>query len=317
VDDDGIVRRHPFEELDLLVERRPRSYRACPACRAAVRQRSYSLRCRKCGTSLVADADFAGRVPPDGMLPFRIERDEAKKAFTVWLRSRRFAPGSLRAIRRAEEIEGVFFPFWSFSAQTATAYSGARGVRRFRSKNRSTIDARGNPQTQAETVNYTEWQRAQGHIDRYFDEIVVPGCSTLPDKMPDWPAGAVLPYSVPSVTGFGVVPYDVEPETAFKQAKARMTQGIARDIRADIGGAEQRIHSYNTTYHRSAFTLLLFPAWLISYSHRGVVRTALVNGHSGAIVGDRPYSGMKIALSGVLAAMVIAAAVTVVLVLRG
>lgn len=309
MDDRRIVRRHSFEDLDALPDRRPRSYLACPSCRTRVRQKSYSLRCRSCGASLVGDADFAGHVPPDGVLPFEVDRAAAKRTFTLWLRSRRFAPGSLRVIRRAEEIEGVYFPFWSFSAQTSTSYSGQRGVERYRSDSRSTTDARGNRQTRSTSVSYVEWQRAKGHIDRYFDGILVPGCSTLPDKLPEWPAASAEPYAVPSVEGFGVVPYDIEPETGFAWAKKRMGQNIDRDIRADIGGSQQRIHSFNTAYHRSEFKLLLLPAWLISYSHRGVVRTALVNGYTGAIVGDRPYSGTKIALVALAAALVVAAAV--------
>lgn len=306
VDEGGIVRRHAFEELDLLAGRQRRDYRACPSCGTKVRHKSYSLRCRSCGTSLLAGADFAGRVPPDGVLPFQVDRDEAKRAFARWLRSRRLAPGSLRGVKRLDEIEGVFLPYWSFSAQTSTTYSGQRGVGRFRSDVRTTTDAQGNRRQHSSTVSYTEWQRAKGQIDRYFDAILVPGCSIVADKLPPWPTGAVLPYSVPSVAGHGVVPYDIEPEDGFAQAKTRMGQDLDRDIRADIGGAQQRIHSYSTTHHRPGFTLLLLPAWMVTYSHRGVTRTALVNGHSGATVGDRPYSSAKLVVPALVAVAAVA-----------
>lgn len=308
MDDRGIVRRHPFEELAGLRHRQPRNYLTCPSCGKKVRQKTYSIRCRSCGSSLLAGADFSGRVPPDGVLPFEIERAEAKKIFTDWLRSRRLAPGGLRVIQRAEEIEGVFFPFWSISAQTSTTYNGQSGVTRYRTQTRAVTDARCVQRNETSTVTYIEWHRARGRVDRYFDEIVIPACSTLPAKLPTWPLDDVLPYEAPAVTGFGVVPYDIEPETGLARAKTRMRAGVAPAIRADIGGEQQRIHSYETSYHREVFSLLLFPAWLLSYRHQGVTRTAFVNGVSGEVIGDRPYSRVKIALLALLGAAVVGAA---------
>jgi hypothetical protein len=74
-------------------------------------------------------------------------------------------------------------------------------------------------------------------------------------------------------------------------------------------GNHQRVHDATTTYNDAAYTLLLLPAWLVSYVHDGKPWSVLVNGTSGEVVGERPYSGAKISLLVGVSALVVAAIV--------
>ncbi|MBR7839336.1 hypothetical protein KDL01_39110 [Actinospica durhamensis] len=176
-------------------------------------------------------------------------------------------------------------------------------------------------------------------MSRVFDGVVVPACSPLPDKLPRWPlaglcpppwaeASAVAgsrdvqdaPQYVPqdsraavSAPAPRVIAYDVDPGSAFSQATARMSTQIEEDVRLDIGGSAQQVNDLSTTYEDESCTLLLLPAWLVSYQHGTRGWSALVNGATGEVVGHRPYSSTKISL--LVAALVLAAAVVTLLVI--
>jgi len=67
-------------------------------------------------------------------------------------------------------------------------------------------------------------------------------------------------------------------------------------VRNDIGGDEQRIDSLSTSYSETTFKHLLLPVYAGAYRYNGKLFQILVNGRTGEIQGDRPYSVWKIAL---------------------
>jgi hypothetical protein len=73
-----------------------------------------------------------------------------------------------------------------------------------------------------------------------------------------------------------------------------MWPAIRSDIRSDIGGDEQRIHSHSTDYSDITFKHILLPIWISSYRFKEKVYRFLVNARSGEVQGERPYSWIKI-----------------------
>jgi hypothetical protein len=67
-------------------------------------------------------------------------------------------------------------------------------------------------------------------------------------------------------------------------------------VRSDIGGDEQRIESLDTDYYNVTFKHLLLPVYAGAYQYNGKLFQIVVNGRTGEIQGDRPYSVWKIAL---------------------
>jgi hypothetical protein len=71
---------------------------------------------------------------------------------------------------------------------------------------------------------------------------------------------------------------------------------IEGDVRADIGGDVQRIEDLSTHYSGITFKHLLLPVYAGAYRFNGKVFQIVVNGRTGEIQGDRPYSVWKILL---------------------
>ena len=99
----------------------------------------------------------------------------------------------------------------------------------------------------------------------------------------------------------------------FDVAREMMVEPIRRTIRADIGGDEQMIASMDTRYHDITFKHVLLPVWISAYRYRDRVFRFLVNGRTGEVQGERPWSPWKIAgaILGGLAVVAVIAAVVV------
>ena len=76
-----------------------------------------------------------------------------------------------------------------------------------------------------------------------------------------------------------------------------MAATIQQDIAHDIGGDHQRINSLDTRYGEIRYKHVLLPIWLSAFRFRDKTYRFVVNGRTGEVQGERPYSPFKIALA--------------------
>jgi hypothetical protein len=65
-------------------------------------------------------------------------------------------------------------------------------------------------------------------------------------------------------------------------------------VRRGIGGDEQRVESIKTSYSAITFKHLLLPVYVGAYRFGEKVCQVVVNGRTGEVQGERPYSFWKI-----------------------
>ena len=91
-------------------------------------------------------------------------------------------------------------------------------------------------------------------------------------------------------------------------ARAKMDRVIEGDVRRDIGGDVQQISSVDTALSDETFKHVLLPVWMAAYKYRGRTFRFIVNGQTGEVQGERPWSAWKIAFAVVLGLIVAGAA---------
>lgn len=84
-----------------------------------------------------------------------------------------------------------------------------------------------------------------------------------------------------------------------------MENKIREDIEDDIGGDRQIINTTNTDYNDITFKHILLPIWISAYKYNNKVYRFMINGRTGEVQGERPYSWIKITLAILLAIIVI------------
>lgn len=266
--------------------------------------------CPYCGAGLqIEDAHVAAdRVPVDAVLPFRIERDDAQTRLVAWVKSRWFAPSAFAREGARGRFTGVYSPYWTFDAATATSYRGERGEHYW-----VTVGSGKN----AHRVRRTRWYPAAGRFTRFFDDVLVYGASASSERsMPvahvraldPWPLERCLPFTDGALAGFLSRTYDVELRDAWVEGRQRIDAALRAEVMQRIGGDEQRIHSLRADYQALTYKHLLLPVWLLAYRWKDRPYRVAVNGATGEVCGERPYSAWKIAFA-VLGAAAIAAGV--------
>ena len=71
---------------------------ACRQCGMEVSfsESQFSTVCPMCGSTQIASAKQSAGIPPDGVIPFKIDKREAQERFKAWVKSRWFAPDDFK-----------------------------------------------------------------------------------------------------------------------------------------------------------------------------------------------------------------------------
>lgn len=282
----------------------------CPNCAAQVEfdPEVHAKECPFCATPVVTGTGTHRHIKPRAVLPFGLDEPTAHDAMNDWLGSLWFAPNGLQQYaRNGRKMQGIYVPYWTYDADTTSRYSGQRGTVYYETRrvvrNGKSANVR---------VAKVRWRSASGRVARFFDDVLVLASKSLPKKFTDalapWDLAALEPYTPEYLAGFRAEGYAVTLEEGFVEARAIMDGVIRRDIKFDIGGDRQRIHQVDTDVRDVTFKHILLPVWLAAYKYRGETYRFVVNGRTGKVQGERPYSAIKIALAVIVGAIIAAAA---------
>ena len=277
----------------------------CQGCGAESESRDIAHACTFCGGHLVVLDHPAGLVAPEAVVPFGLSDEQARTAFRGWVSSRWLAPSDLKKVGATEGLTGTYVPYWTFDAHTTTDYRGRRGDYYYVTRTRSVSDGRGGTRTETYQERRTRWRNASGRVMRFFDDVLTLGSrrieATKLEKMGPWRLEQAAPYAPGFLAGYDALRYDIDPQDAAKAARSKMETVIAEDVRRDIGGDEQRITSMDVHFRDVMFKLVLLPLFIATYVYGGQRWQVLVNANTGEVVGDRPWSKVKIAALVLLA----------------
>lgn len=292
---------------------------ACNSCGAVVTfiPPQTAGKCDFCGTQIVAQPKAADpMVAPEGVLPFVITQNQATAGLRQWINSRWFAPSALKLFAQPGAIQSVYLPFWTYDAYTTSHYTGERGEHYWETEYYTERDAQGNSEQKSRQVQKTHWYSASGTVERWFDDILVPATKSLPvnriEALEPWDLPELKPYDPAYLSGHKAQSYQVPMDEGFERAKQIAASVIDGDVRHNIGGDEQRVHDIATQYTAITFKHLLLPVYAGAYRFREKLFQIVINGRTGEIQGDRPYSALKI---GCLVVSILAVIIFIVLVL--
>ena len=281
----------------------------CPSCGAASQlpPNVTADRCPFCAAPLVAGSAYAHRsIQPRAVAPFEVKEADARQSFRRWLQGLWFAPNALQQAARADNgLKGIYIPFWTYDAASATPYTGERGTVYFEQERYVE-----NGREQVRQVERVRWTPCAGEVSVQFNNVLVPASSSIPkqhaDGLAPWRLEKLAPYRDDYVAGFTVEAYQTGLEPGFGLAQQQMEPAIREVICRDIGGDRQQILSMAPHYSDIAFQHILLPVWLSAYRYADKTYHFVVNGQTGTVRGERPWSAWKLA-GAILAALIVGA----------
>ena len=295
--------RHGIEAQLPDAETEMRHLSNCPNCGAAIEfdPTVHSADCPFCATPVVADPGASRRIRPRGVAPFVVTAEAARAAMQTWLGGLWFAPSGLTAYaQKGRALEGVYVPYWTFDAKTRSAYTGRRGTVYYETQSVMVQDGQGRAHTEMRQVARVSWASASGRVQRFFDDVLVLASHSLPQSHTEallpWDMTQLEPYQPEYLAGFRAETYTLSLDDGMDEARAYMDRMIDRDVRFDIGGDRQEVQQVETDVSDVTFKHVLLPVWSAAYRFRGTSYRFVVNGQSGKVEGERPWSWLKIAV---------------------
>ena len=275
----------------------------CDACGAGFKFANsiHAGECPFCGTAIVTNTAQTRPITPKSLLPFQINQQEAKQRFRNWLQSLWFAPTKVKKYTDDDtKLVGVYIPYWTFDSNTKTTYMGARGDIYYANQPRQTV-RKGQMATEVRQVPKINWTPVRGRVSRFFDDVLIGASKSLPrqilDQLEPWDLANLVPYNESYLSGFSSEFYQVNLDQGFDEAKRKMDNVIYHDIAFDIGGDQQRIDQFNTSHSNTTYKHCLLPVWSAAFRYQQKTYRFVINGRTGKVQGERPYSYWKIAFA--------------------
>ena len=251
-----------------------------------------STRCPYCATPIQREDvhEAPDRLAVDGVLPFQVDAKQAKSAIDGWIKSRWLAPGEFKKYHEKGSFASVYAAYFTYDADAHTRYSGQRGEN-------YTVEVGSGDNRRTETR--TRWHPVSGRVQNVFDDLTVLANDGFdPDHVHDlepWPTASAQPFSPEFLAGHLCRTYDKDIGECFGEAQSRMKATIDETVRRDIGGDKQQVDQVATDFQDLSFKHLLLPIWLLTISYQGKPFQTFINGATGEVHGDYPWSKAKIA----------------------
>lgn len=276
----------------------------CENCGAEVRcaPGSRSTSCPFCAAPYVVEIDpgTSGRQDPEFVIGFAVPREQAEATYRGWVRAGGFfRPSDLSRAAQADDLRGIYLPFWSFSMKAETRWQAEIGEHWHRTETYTQRDAGGKTVTRTRRVQETEWWPLEGGHHTYYSFYLVSGSKGLPqpafETIQPFQLLSLKRYAPGYLAGWLSEEYSVEREAALALSEAEFRRREVEAVAGFLPGDTHRGLAVQTAFAQVQSDLILLPVYLRSYRYRGKVYRILINGQTGRIAGQKPVSAARIA----------------------
>ena len=261
----------------------------CSSCGAELihDQTTAVAQCPYCGNNTVIPGTMSNMLKPDYVIPFKLNKDQAVNALKAYYKGKKFLPNAFAENNHLQEIQGVYVPFWLYSARAnAQASFNAQNVRSYRQGD-----------YQITETDFFHVERA-GYMD--FSRIPVDGSQKMPDAHMDsiepFDYQEMVPFSIAYLPGYLTDRFDMDVATCQPRATARMeTTAEAELSNTVVGYSLVEPENCNVDEKITEVSYALLPVWMLHTKWNGKDFLFAMNGQTGKLIGDLPIDKGKAA----------------------
>ena len=279
----------------IKVEEKTSTSMECEGCGAMVEvdATSTATTCPYCGSHYVLSKKQIESIIPDGVIPFKIDKYDVESIFTQWIKKRWLAPNILKTLYQKDKIQGIYMPYWTFDADTSTNYTAMGGI----NYEVEYEDSKGEKRTRIET----RWYPTSGHIDYFFDDVLVRASNKLSENILEciepYNTKDIASYSPDYMSGYCAEIYTIDLKDAHDDAMNKMKNQIHYMAESDVLRRYDRVRAVrlHTSYSDETYKHIFIPVYSTAYTYKDKYYNVLINGETGKIKGEYPKSPVKIA----------------------
>lgn len=275
----------------------------CPSCGGEIiaDEQTSATFCPYCDNPAVISERVSDALRPDGVVPFKMTKEDAKTAFQSLCKKKKLLPRGFHSQQRLEKISGIYVPYWLYDCdcEASAKFDGTR-VRVWTSGD----------------YRYTR-------TDHYllmrsgtmgFDGIPMDGSSKMNDEIME----SIEPYDYTKMvdfdsaylSGFLADKYDVEAEVGHERIEQRVRKSAEDLLRETCVGYDTVLTTQcqvSTEHAKSRYVLL--PVWMLYSRYKDKTYVFAMNGQSGKITGTFPICPTRVVewFAGITAGVTLAA----------
>ena len=262
----------------------------CPACGGEIltEQTTAATFCPYCDNPAILPAQVSGGWKPDGVIPFKTSKEDAKTAFLNLCKGKPLLPKFFTEEQRLEKITGMYVPFWLYDCEGD--FQGQYKATRIH--------------TWADRdYNYTRTDHY--HLVRAADSAFVRIPMDASQKMDNAIMESIEPFDYSQIvdfetaylSGFLADKYDVEALEGQDRIQQRVKSSLNSLISGTIGGYHT-VMPINTRvqvkHGKSKYVLL--PVWMLHTRYKDKTYVFAMNGQTGKMTGSFPICPKRTAM---------------------
>ena len=236
--------------------------------------------CPYCNNNTVFTKQFSGDLKPDLVIPFKYDKDAAKKAMYNHFKGKKLLPKNFKNEQHIDEIKGIYVPFWLYDAC-------ADGHFRFHcTKLRTWV---------SDDYIYTETRHYSAVRDGSISFINVPvdGSQKMADDLMEslepYNLNEAVDFKTAYLAGFFADRYDVSVQNASVRANERIsitTEEAIKGTLLNYSASFKEAGSVSVEKGKTKYALL--PVWILNTTWKGEKYVFAMNGQTGKLVGNLP-----------------------------
>ena len=257
--------------------------------------------CPYCGNPVIMSGQFAGDLMPDLIIPFKLDKETAKKQLLEHYKKMPFLPKEFTEGNHIDEIRGLYVPFWLFNTT-------AHGKVHYKAtKIRTWTDTR---------FVYTDTSffsvTREGNLR--FNGIPADGSSKMPDDITQsiepFDFSEAVDFQTAYMSGYLADRYDVEFKDCIPYINERVKNSVIETFQGTVQGFNTvNIEDSFVSTQNGAVRYAMCPVWILNTTWKDRKYIFAMNGQTGKMVGNTPIDKKKVWLKGILYAFIAAAAV--------
>ncbi|MCK0472284.1 TFIIB-type zinc ribbon-containing protein [Halalkalibacter sp. APA_J-10(15)] len=242
--------------------------------------------CCFCGAGVVLADRLSGDLAPAFVIPFQINKDEAKEAFKKWCKKGKLTPKGFMTADRIKNITGMYVPFWLYDLNSKGDVDAVcTKVRRY---------------TRGDYI-YTETRYfdVSRSVDLQYVKVPVDASEKMDDELMDklepYNYSNLKEFNTPYLAGYIAEKYNYDDKELLPRVQARVENYVDTYIKSTTSAYHTttiKRKRLDTKQNQAYYTLI--PVWMVYYDYGNKEHIFAMNGQTGKVVGKPPISFGKV-----------------------
>lgn len=262
----------------------------CPSCGAKIvaDETTAATYCYYCHNPVVLSGKLEDRFKPDYVIPFTIDKEEAKKIFRDWIKRKRFVPKNFFSDDQIEKLSGIYFPYWIYSCQVdGSLQAEASNVRVWRA---------GDIQY-TETKKYNVEREGKMEVKNIIRNALKKANKKLVEGVLPFQMEKVREFNMGYLSGFQAERWDIESDQFDIEVKQEVRDFATQSLKNSVSGyTSVSVKRISGNILSEKWRYALMPVWVLTYrdDKADQIYYFALNGQTGKTCGGLPFDKLRL-----------------------